>query len=117
MKLYLQTVKTNIMLVFAAMALLIVTAGIWLGLPVIGLPALFDGVKLPIAVYVSTVSISAGVLFSLYFLPLHISFARAAAAERKKGTAAVLLKTQTVFAGVSACIFAAVYAGILLDAA
>ena len=117
MKFYLLTVKTNIMLVFMAIVLLIVTAGVWLGLPVIGLPALFGEAKLPVAVYVSIVSISAGVLFSLYFLPLHISFARAAAAERKKGTAAVLLKTQAVFAGVVACIFAAVYTGILLDAA
>ncbi|NGP45886.1 hypothetical protein G4V62_13365 [Bacillaceae bacterium SIJ1] len=80
MRLYLQTMKKNVFLFLITVVLLVLTAGFWLGLPFMALTE----ANVPAWLQVIFIGLGIGFCFSLFFIPLHLSFAKDVGTKKRE---------------------------------
>lgn len=94
---YLSVLKRNFMLAIIGLILLIPTFFIWAGIPffIVG-SAVGDLTTNPILVYLS-ISLSGGLIISLYFLPINLKVAREMAIRKKVSTLNLFLRLESMW--------------------
>lgn len=102
---YLSVLKRNFMLVIIALILLIPTFFIWAGIPffIVG-SAVGNLTASPILIYLC-ISLSGGLIFSLYFLPINLKVAREIAVIKKLSSLNSFLRLEAVWITVVAMIY------------
>ncbi|GEN32098.1 hypothetical protein HNQ35_002551 [Cerasibacillus quisquiliarum] len=73
---YLHVLKNNFMLVIMASVLLVLTFFIWAGFPVFTVGLAVAGLTTNSAIVHFSISLSGGLLFSLYFVPFNLKVAK-----------------------------------------
>lgn len=102
---YLKSLKKNFMLVIMALVLLIPTFFIWAGVPFFIIGGAVENITTnPLLVYIS-ISLSGGLLFSLYFVPINLKAAKNMADTTGYDVVKSLICIQTIFMIVSSLIF------------
>jgi len=109
MRLYLQTMKENPFLTLGTFVLLILTYWFWYGLPLFGLSDYFFRTNVPNFIQFIAVCLSVGLCFSLFFIPIHLSFAKKYAVTKQKGMLKVFLVTQGALVVIAAILLAIFY--------
>lgn len=101
MTIYIQTVKKNIFMVLIMIVLMFFTYGWWLLMPFFVFPSLFLHLGIPSFLIFIIIFLSVGILFSIFFIPLHWSFAKEYASKRDKRKISVFFLIQgiTVLSG------------------
>ena len=94
-RLYIEVLKKNIMLVIIAFVLLFPTFFIWAGVPIYFVGnALASIITNKYLIYLG-ISLSGGLIFSMYFLPINIKVARHIAGERNVSILHTFLRLET----------------------
>lgn len=102
---YLKVLKKNFMLLIMALVLLIPTFFIWAGVPffIIGI-AVADLTSNLILIHLG-ISLSGGLLFSLYFAPINLKVARSIADIKHRGLIYSFIRIEAIWILVGALIF------------
>lgn len=104
-RLYVDVLKKNFMLVVMALVLLLLTFFIWAGIPVYFVGQVHDHfIASKYLIYVG-ISLSGGLLFSLYILPINLKVARNIAVERNISILHSFLRLETGWVLVGAFIW------------
>lgn len=111
-RLYLDVLKKNYMLVIIASMLLFPTFFIWIGIPFYVVGSVLSDLITSKYLISLGVSLSGGLLFSLYFLPINLKVARNIAIERNVSISHSFLRLVIGWVLVGALIFGLVI-GIL----
>ncbi|WP_299095675.1 hypothetical protein [uncultured Metabacillus sp.] len=102
---YLKVLKQNFLLAIIALMLLIPTFFIWAGIPFFVVGSVVGSLTTsPILIYLC-ISLSGGVLFSLYFLPINLKVARSIAVAKKRSSLNSFMRLEAVWIVVVAMIF------------
>ena len=110
MKFYFWTTKSNVFLVLMTLMVLFITSAFWYGIPLFSLPAFFYEMNIPGFVQFILVCLSVGFCFSLFCIPLHLTYSKEySIINRGKKTLNIFLRTQCILIGFIACVFAVFY--------
>lgn len=109
MRVYLQTMRKNIVLTISTFILLIFSAWFWYGIPLFGLSDYFFDTNIPNLIQFGLVCLTVSFCFSLFFIPFHLVFAKEYARSKQRSIFKVLLITQSSLILVVAMIFAMFY--------
>lgn len=104
---YIKVLKTNYMLVLVA-SVLITVFFIWAGVPFFIVPSLLSKLTSNFVIVFLCISLSSGVLFSLYFVPLNLKVAKNIGNIKGSHTSKSFIYLQTIFIFVSSLVFAIV---------
>lgn len=96
------------MLVLMALVLLAVTFFIWTGVPFFIISSLVAELTSNFVIVYLCISLSGGILFSLYFVPLHLKVAKNIGNIKGNRTIISFMYLQTIFILVSSLIFSIV---------
>ena len=102
---YLIVLKRNFMLVIMASLLLILTFFIWAGFPVFIIGGLVADLTANLAIIHFCISLSAGFLFSLFFVPINLKVAKNIATIKYRGVGRSFIYIQLTWTLVSSVIF------------
>ena len=102
---YLIVLKRNFMLVIVASLLLILTFFIWAGFPVFIIGGLVADLMANLAIIHFCVSLSAGFLFSLFFVPINLKVAEKIANLTSHGVGSSFIYIQIAWTLVCSVIF------------
>ncbi|MDL4839816.1 hypothetical protein [Aquibacillus rhizosphaerae] len=102
---YLNVLKRNFMLVIMALILLIITFFIWAGFPFFIIGSGVAGLTTNLVIIHFTISISGGLLFSMYFVPINFKVAKNVAKIKVRGVVNSFVRIQIIWIIVSAIIF------------
>lgn len=91
-----------------ASVLLTVTFFIWAGVPFFIVPSLLSKLTSNFVIVFLCISLSSGVLFSLYFVPLNLKVAKNIGNIKGNQTSKSFIYLQTIFIFVSSLVFAIV---------
>lgn len=105
---YIKVLKRNYLLVLMASVLLTVTFFIWAGVPFFIVPSLLSKLTSNFVIVFLCISLSSGVLFSLYFVPLNLKVAKNIGNIKGSHTSKSFIYLQTIFIFVSSLVFAIV---------
>lgn len=110
---YSTALKSNFMLVIIACMLLILTFFIWAGVPIFIVGGAVNKLTTnPFLTYLS-VSLSGGIIFSLYFLPINLKVAKEIAATEKISSLNSFLRLEAVWIVVFTAIWLIVLTAVL----
>ena len=98
-------IKKNFMLLIISIALLVVTMGFWIGIPVIAIGNILSKLNIPVFIHIICISISVGLFFSLYFIPFHLKVAHLVGEMKNESTIKAFSRLQLVFVLLSATAF------------
>ena len=101
-KSYIFVLKKNFMMVIIAAALLILTFGFWFGIPLFLVSGILSELNLPFFIQAVSVSMSIGLFFSLFFIPINLKVAKVIEKMKKQSTLQIFTRLQLVFILVSA---------------
>jgi hypothetical protein len=93
------------MLAIIALVLLFPTFFIWAGIPIFIVGRAVGGLTASPIVFYLSISLSGGILFSLYFLPINLKVARRIVATKGCGTLNTFLRIEAGWVAVVAIIF------------
>lgn len=110
---YKSILKTNFMLLIIAIVLLFFTFGYWLGIPVFIVSMWLFELNTPWYVQVIGVSLSVGILISLFFIPINLKVARRVAEIKDQSALSQLIRIQLTFVLLFAVSFVLVCVGFL----
>jgi hypothetical protein len=110
---YIDVLKKNFMLAIIALVLLFPTFFIWAGIPIFIVGRAVGGLTASPIVFYLSVSLSGGVLFSLYFLPINLKVARRLAVAKGCGSLNAFLRIEAGWVAVVALIFGKVISFIV----
>lgn len=102
---YLKVLKKNFMLLIMALVLLILTFFIWVGVPFFIIGIIVSDLTSSLILIHLGISLSGGLLFSLYFAPINLKVARRIADIKHRGLIYSFICIETVWILVSALIF------------
>lgn len=102
---YLSVLKENLMLVIMALILLIVTFFIWAGIPLFVIGSMISDLTSNFVLAHIGMSLSVGILFSLYFIPINLKVAKNIAVIKDRGSLNSFLCIEAVWILVVALIF------------
>jgi len=98
-------IKKNFMLLIISIALLVVTMGFWLGIPVFAIGNILSKLNIPGFIHIVCISILVGFFFSLYFIPFHLKVAHLVGEMKNESTIKAFSRLQLVFVLLSATAF------------
>lgn len=116
MQYYIQSIKKNIFLFIMTLMILFLTFGFWCGVPLFGLTIFFYEMSLPFFIQFVLICLSIGFCFSLFCIPLHVSFAKEYALNKQKHMLIIFLKAQSILIIIVAIIFAIFYLLTIFEA-
>ena len=102
---YIIVLKRNFILVIIASLLLILTFFIWAGLPIFIIGGLVADLTANLAIIHFCIALSAGFLFSLFFVPINLKVAKNIATLRSRGVGRSFIYIQITWTLVCSVIF------------
>lgn len=102
---YLNVLKRNFMLVMMASILIVLTFGIWAGIPLFIIGIAVADLTANLAIIHFCISVSVGLLFSLFFVPINLKVAKHIADIKHRGVVISFVRIQTIWILVCAVIF------------
>lgn len=111
-KAYVDVLKSEFMLLVIGVALLFFTFGLWAGFPLFIVGAVLADWNTPGNLILPIVFLLTGLLFSLYFVPIHLQVAKKVAKIKQQKTMFCFIKMQTGFMLSSASIYALIFTTI-----
>ncbi|ASK64152.1 hypothetical protein CFK37_19340 [Virgibacillus phasianinus] len=109
---YLAVLKNNFMLIIMAFVLLIVTFFIWVGFPIFVIGIVVADITSNFVLTHIGVSLSVGLLFSLYFIPINLKVAKNIAVIKSRGPMNSFIRIEAVWILVGAFIFELIFSVI-----
>ncbi|CAM3138217.1 hypothetical protein FITA111629_05860 [Filibacter tadaridae] len=110
---YIFVLKKNYMLLTIATALLILTFGFWIGIPLFVVGNIFAELNASILIQGVCVFISAGLLFSLFFIPLNLKVAKRVGEMKQQSTLQTFIRLHLAFILLSAVVLCLLFLLIL----
>ena len=110
---YAFVLKKNFMLLIIAVALLFFTFAFWVGIPIFVVGDLLFKINMPFFIYTVFISISIGLLFTLFFIPINLKVAKMVGKMKERSTLQTFIRLQSVFVLVSA-IFLSIIFGLII---
>ena len=110
---YAFVLKKNFMLLIIAVALLFFTFAFWVGIPIFVVGDLLFKINMPVFIYAVFISISIGLLFSLFFIPINFKVAKMVAKMKERSTLQTFIRLQSVFVLVSAIFLSIIFVLII----
>ncbi|WP_404451909.1 hypothetical protein LG329_16400 [Virgibacillus necropolis] len=110
---YLSVLKNNFMLVIMASILLVLTFFIWAGFPFFIIGGVVADLTANFAFIHFCISLSGGILFSLFFVPINLKVAKSIANIKHCGVASSFVHIQTIWTLVCSIIFEIVMSIVL----
>ena len=99
---YAFVLKKNFMLLIIAAALLVLTFGYWIGIPIFVVGNMLSKINIPLFINSVCILISAGLMFSLFFIPINLKVAKVVGEMQEQSTLQTFIRLQLVFILVSA---------------
>ena len=90
------------MLLIIAAALLVLTFGYWIGIPIFVVGNMLSKINIPFFINSVCILISAGLMFSLFFIPINLKVAKVVGEIQEQSTLQTFIRLQLVFILVSA---------------
>ena len=90
------------MLLIIAAALLVLTFGYWIGIPIFVVGNMLSKINIPLFINSVCILISAGLMFSLFFIPINLKVAKVVGEMQEQSTLQTFIRLQLVFILVSA---------------
>jgi len=115
-KAYALVLKKNFMLLIIILVLLFFTFGFWIGLPYILVGYSLFELNAPVFIQKVGISLSAGLLFSLFFIPINFIVAKKVGEMRQRGTSQEFIRLQSAFTVLSAIVFYLIYSLLIWTA-
>lgn len=114
MRFYFRTMKKDIFLCLMTLMILILTSGFWYGIPLFGLTEFIFEMNVPRIVQFVLLCLSVGFCFSIICIPLHLSFSKEYAINKKKNMINTFFITQGTLIIFVAFLFAIFYLTVSL---
>jgi len=110
---YLNVLKKNYMLVIVVSMLLFLTFFIWAGFPIVIIGSVVGQLTSSLVIVHLCVSLSGGILFSLFFIPINLKVAQNIAIKKHCGVTTSFVKIQGSWIIVCSIIFELVMTSVL----
>lgn len=104
-KAYAIVLRKDFMLIMIALVLMFVTFAFWIGIPIILVGNFISNLKVSIFIQIFCISLSVGLSFSLFFIPIHLKVARVVGEMKTESTLKVFSRLHFVFVLLSTTIF------------
>lgn len=104
-KAYAFVLKKNFMLLIIAITLLVLTFGYWIGIPYFVVGNMLSELNAPVLIQGICISMSAGLFFSLFFIPINFKVAKMVGEKKQQSTSQSFTRLQVAFVLVCAIIF------------
>lgn len=111
-KTYVEVLKSQFMLLVIGVALLFFTFFLWAGFPLFIVGDVLVAWNTPDNLILPIVFLLTGLLFSLYFVPIHLQVAKKVALIKQQKTMFSFIKMQTGFMLASASLYALIFTAI-----
>lgn len=106
---YVQFMRKKSMFTLGTFILLICTIGFWYGFPLLGLSDYFFKSHIPKFIQFLSICISIGFCFSIFLIPLHVSFAKEYAIHKHQNMLKIFFITQCSVIIIVAILFSVFY--------
>jgi len=93
------------MLLIIAIALMFVTFGNWIGVPLFVIGNILSELNAPIFIQGVCISMSVGLLFSVFFIPINLKVAKMVGEIRQESTKQIFSRLHLTFILISAIVF------------
>lgn len=112
-KSYVFVLKKNFMLLIIAAALLVLTFGFWFGIPLFVIAEILSELNLSFFIQAVSVSISIGLLFSLFFIPINLKVSKMVGEKQEQSILQTFMRLQLAFVLVSAILLSIIFGLII----
>ena len=113
---YIKVLKRNYMLVFMAIVLLVFTFFIWAGFPFFIIGSSVSNLTTNVAIIYFCISLSGGILFTLYFVPINLKVAKSMAPFKKQSVIRSFIQIQVIWIFICTVIFALALSILIVNA-